>query len=70
MKHLKKVWNSELAGHPLNWLIVLIIVVLTAILVDSFLTFIGADKPVTRAVQGGQGAQGAGGTPNQPAPPT
>ena len=49
MAWLGKIWNKELAGHPLNWLIVIVVTIMACFLIDAWLTHTGAPKPVTAA---------------------
>lgn len=66
---IDKFWNGKIAHHPLNWLIVVVVMIFACILLDSFLTWAGLDKPVTRSNQ--RAVAGApDNAPDQPAAPT
>ena len=51
MEWVGKIWNKDIAGHPLNWLIVIVVTIMACILIDAWLTHTGAPKPVTAAKQ-------------------
>jgi hypothetical protein len=48
MEFIDKFWNRDIAHHPLNWLIVVVIVILFCFVLDAGHTLTGAPKPVTQ----------------------
>lgn len=64
---MERFLNTKLVGHPLNWLIIVVVTILACILIDSFLTYFGLDKPVTRANRASGNTMDE--TPPTPAPP-
>ena len=64
---IEKFWNKDIAGHPLNWLILVVMTIYFCFLIDAALTATGATKHVTNKRLASKGTGGHG-TPNRGGP--
>jgi len=47
MHIVHKAFNTTLAKHPLNWVMVVVVMILFCFVIDAILDHFGFDKPVT-----------------------